>query len=277
MAVAETDAHFVVGVRNASKLFLDGAVIAFRQLTLDVRNQEILCIVGPSGCGKTTFLRCMAGLIDLSEGDLWVFGKPVAGPPEGVAMVFQHFGLLPWKTVYQNAAFGLSMAGAPASYVRERVRHYLDLVGLTGFEQHYPYQLSGGMQQRVGLVRALAVNPSILLMDEPFAALDAQTREILQDELLQLMQRPDERKTMVFITHSIDEAIVLGDRIAVMTARPGRIKEILEIPFGRPRDVEAVRADPRFAELRAHIWRQLHTARPKAAQTPADIAGEAAP
>ena len=277
MAVAETDAHFVVGVRNASKLFLDGAVIAFRQLTLDVLNQEILCIVGPSGCGKTTFLRCMAGLIDLSEGDLWVFGKPVAGPPEGVAMVFQHFGLLPWKTVYQNAAFGLSMAGAPASYVRERVRHYLDLVGLTGFEQHYPYQLSGGMQQRVGLVRALAVNPSILLMDEPFAALDAQTREILQDELLQLMQRPDERKTMVFITHSIDEAIVLGDRIAVMTARPGRIKEILEIPFGRPRDVEAVRADPRFAELRAHIWRQLHTARPKAAQTPADIAGEAAP
>jgi NitT/TauT family transport system ATP-binding protein len=277
MAVAETDAHFAVGVRNASKLFLDGAVIAFRQLTLDVHNQEILCIVGPSGCGKTTFLRCMAGLIDLSAGDLRVFGKPVAGPPEGVAMVFQHFGLLPWKTVYQNAAFGLSMAGAPASYVRERVRHYLDLVGLTGFEQHYPYQLSGGMQQRVGLVRALAVNPQILLMDEPFAALDAQTREILQDELLQLMQRPDERKTMVFITHSIDEAIVLGDRIAVMTARPGRIKEILEIPFGRPRDVETVRVDPRFAELRAHIWRQLHTARPKAAQTPAHIAGEAAP
>jgi NitT/TauT family transport system ATP-binding protein len=276
MAVAETDADFAVGVRNASKLFLDGAVIAFRQLTLDVRNQEILCIVGPSGCGKTTFLRCMAGLIDLSAGDLRVFGKPVAGPPEGVAMVFQHFGLLPWKTVYQNAAFGLSMAAAPASFVRERVRHYLDLVGLTGFEQHYPYQLSGGMQQRVGLVRALAVNPSILLMDEPFAALDAQTREILQDELLQLMQRPDERKTMVFITHSIDEAIVLGDRIAVMTARPGRIKEILEIPFGRPRDVEAVRADPRFAELRAHIWRQLHTARPKTTQSPARAAGEVA-
>jgi NitT/TauT family transport system ATP-binding protein len=276
MAVAETDAPFAVGVRNASKLFLDGAVIAFRQLTLDVHHQEILCIVGPSGCGKTTFLRCMAGLIDLSAGDLRVFGKPVAGPPEGVAMVFQHFGLLPWKTVYQNAAFGLSMAGAPASFVRERVRHYLDLVGLTGFEQHYPYQLSGGMQQRVGLVRALAVNPSILLMDEPFAALDAQTREVLQDELLQLMQRPDERKTMVFITHSIDEAIVLGDRIAVMSARPGRIKEILEIPFGRPRDVEAVRADPRFAELRAHIWRQLHTARPKAAETSGPTASEVA-
>jgi NitT/TauT family transport system ATP-binding protein len=262
MAVAETD--FAVGVRNASKLFLDGAVIAFRQLTLDVRNQEILCIVGPSGCGKTTFLRCIAGLIDLSSGELAVFGNKVSGPPPGVAMVFQHFGLLPWKTVYQNAAFGLAMAGAPAPFIRDRVRHYLDLVGLTGFEQQYPYQLSGGMQQRVGLVRALAVNPSILLMDEPFAALDAQTREILQDELLQLMQRPDERKTMVFITHSIDEAIVLGDRIAVMTARPGRIKEVLDIPFGRPRDVEAVRADPRFAELRAHIWRQLHHARPAA-------------
>jgi len=130
-------------------------------------------------------------------------------------------------------------------------------------------RVGGGMQQRVGLVRALAVNPSILLMDEPFAALDAQTREVLQEELLQLMQRPDERKTMVFITHSIDEAIILGDRIAVMTARPGRIKEILELPFGRPRDVEAVRADPRFAELRAHIWRQLRTARPKQGVTPA--------
>jgi NitT/TauT family transport system ATP-binding protein len=128
------------------------------------------------------------------------------------------------------------------------------------------------MQQRVGLVRALAVNPSILLMDEPFAALDAQTREILQDELMQLMQRPDERKTMVFITHSIDEAILLGDRVAVMTARPGRIKEVLELPFGRPRDVEAVRADPRFAELRAHIWRQLHTARPRLVTPATEVA-----
>ena len=172
-------------------------------------------------------------------------------------MVFQHFGLLPWKTVYDNAAFGLAMARAPATHIKERVAHYLALVGLTGFEQHYPYQLSGGMQQRVGLVRALAINPSILLMDEPFASLDAQTREILQEELLALMQRPDERKTMVFITHSIDEAILLGDRIAVMTARPGRIKETITLPFGRPRDVEAVRADPRFAELRAHIWHEL--------------------
>jgi NitT/TauT family transport system ATP-binding protein len=152
------------------------------------------------------------------------------------------------------------MAGAPAAHVKERVAHYLELVGLAGFERHYPYQLSGGMQQRVGLVRALAINPSVLLMDEPFAALDAQTREILQDELLQLMQRPDERKTMVFITHSIDEAILLGDRVAVMTARPGRIKEIIDMPFSHPRDVDAMRTDPRFAELRQHIWHQLHSA-----------------
>jgi NitT/TauT family transport system ATP-binding protein len=251
---------------NAAKLFLDGTVVAFRQLSLSVRAQEIMCIVGPSGCGKTTLLRCIAGLTDISSGALLVNGKTVAGPPDGVAMVFQHFGLLPWKTVYENAAFGLAMAGKPAATIRERVRHYLDLVGLTGFERHYPYQLSGGMQQRVGLVRALAINPSVLLMDEPFAALDAQTREILQEELLHLMERPEERKTMVFITHSIDEAILLGDRIAVMSARPGRIKELLDMPFGWPRDVDTVRADPRFAELRSHIWRQLRTAPPKGAQ-----------
>jgi NitT/TauT family transport system ATP-binding protein len=225
-----------------------------------------MCIVGPSGCGKTTFLRCIAGLTDLSTGQLLVDNKPVSGPPDGVAMVFQHFGLLPWKTVYENAAFGLAMANTPAEKIKERVNHYLDLVGLSGFEKHYPYQLSGGMQQRVGLVRALAMNPSVLLMDEPFAALDAQTREILQEELLQLMERPEERKTMVFITHSIDEAILLGDRVAIMSARPGRIKEILDVPFARPRDVDAMRADPRFAEMRTHIWHQLHTARPKKVQ-----------
>jgi NitT/TauT family transport system ATP-binding protein len=257
--------EFAIVSSNASRLFLDGAVIAFRQLSIAVRKQEVLCIVGPSGCGKTTFLRCIAGLIDLSEGQLDVNGAKVTGPPDGVAMVFQHFGLLPWKTVYDNAAFGLAMAGAPEAKIKERVGHYLDLVGLSGFERRYPYQLSGGMQQRVGLVRALAMNPSVLLMDEPFAALDAQTREVLQEELLNLMQRPEERKTMVFVTHSIDEAILLGDRIVVMTARPGRVKEVLEMPFGWPRDAEEVRADPRFAELRNHIWRELQQAKPEPA------------
>ncbi|MYZ50323.1 ABC transporter ATP-binding protein [Propylenella binzhouense] len=255
-----------IEAEDASKLFLDGAVVAFRRLTIAVRTQEVLCVVGPSGCGKTTFLRCIAGLTDISEGRLLVHGRPVAGPPDGVAMVFQHFGLLPWKTVYHNAAFGLEMAGVAQAAIRERVRHYLALAGLAGFENHYPYQLSGGMQQRVGLVRALAMNPTVLLMDEPFAALDAQTREVLQEELLALMQRPEERKTMVFITHSIDEAILLGDRIAVMSARPGRIQELIEVPFASPRDVNAVRADPRFAELRAHIWNELRPRRARHAE-----------
>jgi ABC-type nitrate/sulfonate/bicarbonate transport system ATPase subunit len=254
---------------NASKLFIDGTVVAFRRLTLEVKRQEILCIVGPSGCGKTTFLRCIAGLTDISDGRLLVHGKPIDGPPDGVATVFQHFGLLPWKTVWDNAAFGLAMAHTPAADIKERVSHYLELAGLSGFEKHYPYQLSGGMQQRVGLVRALAMNPSVMLMDEPFAALDAQTREVLQEELLALMDRPDERKTMVFITHSIDEAIILGDRIAVMSARPGRINEILDMPFGWPRDVDAIRADRRFTELREHIWNELRPERAKKAEVAA--------
>jgi NitT/TauT family transport system ATP-binding protein len=273
MATAETANQPAIVADNASKLFLDGAVVAFHQLSLKVRRDEIMCVVGPSGCGKTTLLRCIAGLTDLSGGELLVQGQPVAGrPPDGIAMVFQHFGLLPWKSVYDNAAFGLAMAGVPRAEIAERVAHYLDVVGLAGFERHYPYQLSGGMQQRVGLVRALVMNPSILLMDEPFAALDAQTREILQEELIQLMDRPDERKTMVFITHSIDEAILLGDRIAVMSTRPGRIKEVLDMPFGWPRDSDTVRSDPRFAELRLHIWHQLHTARAQQVKAPRELA-----
>ena len=247
---------------NATKVFLEGIVVAFRQLTLSAVKDEVLCVVGPSGCGKTTLLRCIGGLTSLSSGSLLVHGKPVTAPPEGVATVFQHFGLLPWKTVHENAAFGLAMAGAQRPVIQERVAHYLELVGLEGFQKHYPYQLSGGMQQRVGLVRAMALNPSILLMDEPFAALDAQTREVLQEELLRLMQRPEERKTMVFITHSIDEAILLGDRIAVLSSRPGRLREMLDVPFARPRDMAEVRADPRFAEMREHIWTEL---RPEAA------------
>ena len=240
---------------GAGKAFLDGSVTAFQGLSLSVRDREVLCVVGPSGCGKTTLLRCVAGLIPLSEGRLLVQGRPVDGPPDGVAMVFQHFGLLPWKTVWDNAAFGLAMAGMPADRIRERVARELAVVGLTGFEKRYPYQLSGGMQQRVGLARALATDPQVLLMDEPFAALDAQTRETLQEELLRLMTA--DRKTMVFVTHSIDEAILLGDRIAVTTARPARVKELLTLPWGWPRDVAAVRADPRFAELREHIWAGL--------------------
>lgn len=242
-------------VDHASKLFLEGTVVAFRNVELKVRSNEVLCIVGPSGCGKTTLLRCIGGLLAPSSGQILIDGQAVNRPRAGVAIVFQHFGLLPWKTVVGNVAFGLKIAGVPREPVAERVDHYIRLVGLAGFEDHYPYQLSGGMQQRAGLARALATDPEILLMDEPFASVDAQTREVLQEELLHLHER--ERKTMVFITHSIDEAIVLGDRVAVMTTRPGRIKEVLNVDFARPRDPAAVRAHPQYTELRNHIWEEL--------------------
>src|SRR6476469_4440656 len=267
-----SDDECAIVTRSACKSFLDGDVIAFQDLDLSIRKQEILCIVGPSGCGKTTLLRAIAGLTSLTSGRIEVNGAAVVGPPEGVATVFQHFGLLPWKTVFQNAAFGLKIQRKPQAEIEERVRHYLDVVGLLRFADSYPYQLSGGMQQRVGLARALAIDPSVLLMDEPFAALDAQTREILQEELVALMQQPEERKTMVFITHSIDEAILLGDRIAVMRARTGRIKEVLDMPFGWPRVADAVRADPRFTEFRLHIWHQLHTAKPRNLRAPREVA-----
>ena len=237
---------------GASKLFLDGAVVAFHQLSLAVKRNEIMCVVGPSGCGKTTLLRCIAGLTDLSSGRLLVHGKAVgARPPDGVAMVFQHFGLLPWKTVFDNAAFGLAMAGVPRAEIKARVMNYLDLVGLTGFEGHYPYQLSGGMQQRVGLVRALVMNPSILLMDEPFAALDAQTRELMQAELLKIWA--EAHKTVLFITHQINEAVYLADRVAVLSPRPGRLKDVVTIPFERPRPL-SLKREPRFLEVEDAIW-----------------------
>jgi NitT/TauT family transport system ATP-binding protein len=245
-------------VDHASKLFLEGTVVAFRNVELNVRSNEVLCIVGPSGCGKTTLLRCIGGLLTPSSGEVLIDGEPIRAPREGVAIVFQHFGLLPWKTVVDNVAFGLRIARLPRQRVAEKVEHYIHLVGLGGFENHYPYQLSGGMQQRVGLARALAIDPEILLMDEPFASVDAQTREVLQEELLQLHDR--ERKTMIFITHSIDEAIILGDRVAVMASRPGRVKEVLQVNFPRPRDPAAIRAQPRYTEIRNHIWEELRPA-----------------
>jgi NitT/TauT family transport system ATP-binding protein len=221
-------------IDRASKLFLEGTVVAFRNVDLQIKTQEVLCVVGPSGCGKTTLLRCIGGLLPLNSGRILIDDQPVSSPREGI---------------------GLQMAGAPRQLIKERTDRYIKLVGLENFEAQYPYQLSGGMQQRVGLARALAINPDILLMDEPFASVDAQTREVLQEELLQLHDR--ERRTMLFITHSIDEAIVLGDRVAVMTTRPGRVKEILPIDFKRPRDPAVVRSHAHYAELRNYIWNEL--------------------
>src|ERR671938_1640736 len=242
-------------LEHATRTFSDGAVVAFEDLNLDIAPNETLCVVGPSGCGKTTLLRCLAGLLETTEGRVYLDGQPITEPSPSVVMVFQHFGLFPWKTVADNVAYGLRLRGVPRDRCAELIRPHLDLVGLAGYEGMYPYQLSGGMQQRAGLARALVLDPQVLLMDEPFGALDAQTRELLQEELVRILER--ERRTMVFITHSIDEAIVLGDRIVVMSTRPGRIREILDVGLPRPRNLEAARKTERYAELREHIWNEL--------------------
>ncbi|HEV2358094.1 MAG TPA: ABC transporter ATP-binding protein [bacterium] len=241
-----------IQLENACRMFVGGTVSVFEALSFDVYDNEILCIVGPSGCGKTTLLRCIDGLVPLSAGRIVFDGTLVTAPPPRMAMVFQHFGLFPWKTVAANVAYGLRFAGAPRGDAEARVRRVLALVGLQAFASYYPYQLSGGMQQRVGLARALAIDPEVLLMDEPFAALDAQTREILQEEMLRILGQ--ERKTIVFVTHSIDEALFLGDRVIVLTARPARIREVLTVPYGRSRSLAAMRADPAFGTLRTRVW-----------------------
>ncbi len=242
-------------VDRVSKAFRGGASPALQECTVEIRPNEVICIIGPSGCGKTTLLRIIDGLTRPDGGRVLIDGKEITGPRRDLAMVFQHFGLFPWKTAYQNVAYGLRAHGRPEQEIQETVARYIELVGLRGFERHYPYQLSGGMQQRVGLARAFAVNPSVLLMDEPFGSLDAQTREVMQEELLRLWRI--QRKTLVFVTHSIDEAIILGDRVALMTHRPGRIKEVVDVEIPRPRDPETVRGSPRYASLRRSIWNQL--------------------
>lgn len=239
-------------VSGAGKRF--GELAVFRDVDLQVGEREVLAIIGPSGCGKTTLLRCMNGLIPLSEGEIRIEGQPVAAPRDGVAMVFQHFGLFPWKTVFQNVAYGLRLAGATRAELAERVPKFIKLVGLNGFESYYPYQISGGMQQRCGLARALSVEPRVLLMDEPFGAVDAQTREILQLELLRIWEQS--RTTMVFVTHAIEEAVLMGDRVLVMKGRPSRVHEVVEVDLPRPRDRTTLLL-PRFAELREHVWSTL--------------------
>ena len=240
-------------VQGATKRY--ASVTVFDRLELAVRDGETLCILGPSGCGKTTLLRAMHGLVRLDDGKVVVDGNTVASPRRNVAMVFQHFGLFPWKRVAENVAYGAELQGLPREQIRDRVSRYIELVGLKGFERHYPHQLSGGMQQRAGLARALATEPDILLMDEPFGSLDAQTREILQDELLRIYRM--QPRTMVFITHSIEEAIALGDRILIMTSRPARVREIVRVEIPRPRTVSEVIAHPSFVALRDHCWRLL--------------------
>jgi NitT/TauT family transport system ATP-binding protein len=231
-----------------------GPVRALYGFDIDVNEGEFLSILGPSGCGKSTFLNVLLGLIKPDSGELRMHGRPITGPGTDRAMVFQEFGLLPWRTVQNNVELGLELKGMPVAKRRAISDRLIEMVGLTGFEEHYPHELSGGMKQRVGLARALATDPDVLLMDEPFAALDAQTRDLMQVELLRIWQ--EARKTVLFVTHQIDEAIYLSDRVMVMTRRPGQAKKMFAIELPRPRDYE-MRVTPAFNELKLEIWQAL--------------------
>lgn len=230
-------------------------VVAFSEVTLAVEEGEFVALVGPSGCGKTSLLNVVAGLLPFEEGSVRMDGKPVDGPDVDRAVVFQHASLLPWRTVAGNVRYGMEMQRRfDRASLGERAERFVKLVGLEGFEGRYPSELSGGMQQRVNLARALACDPAVLLMDEPFAALDAQTRELMQAELLKIWT--ESRKTVLFITHQIGEALYLADRVVVMSARPGRVKAVVDVPFDRPRPL-SLKRQSRFLELEEPIWRLL--------------------
>jgi NitT/TauT family transport system ATP-binding protein len=232
-----------------------GEVVALSHVTFDIEAGEFLVLVGPSGCGKSTLLDLLSGLAEPSTGAIFVNGKPIAGPGPDRGIVFQQYALFPWRTAQGNVEFGLEAIGVSRAERAARARHFLDLVGLSGFEHRYPHQLSGGMKQRVAIARSLSSDPEILLMDEPFAALDAQTREILQDELLQIWEQT--AKTILFITHGIEEAVYLGQRVAVMSARPGRILDIVDIPLGPRRRDDDLRSSPEFVRYRHQVWTLL--------------------
>jgi NitT/TauT family transport system ATP-binding protein len=236
-------------------------VEAIRELTFTVPDGRFACVVGPSGCGKTTLLRCIAGLLPQTGGQVWVEGNPVSGPPPGLAVVFQEYGrsLFPWLRVRDNVELPLRAAGLPRARRRQLAADALAAVGLSDAYRAYPWQLSGGMQQRVAIARAVAYQPRVLLMDEPFAAVDAQTRADLEDLIRTVWRRLG--VTLLFVTHDIDEAVYLGERVIVLSAAPTRIKEDLEIDLPAERDQLITRSDPRFTELRAHIYAQIQTSR----------------
>ena len=228
-----------------------GPLIALEGFNLEVKSGEVVCIVGASGCGKSTFLNIMAGFLQPSSGELLLDGQPIRGIEPRCGMIFQNYALFPWMTVLDNVGFGPRLKGVSRRQRREQARQWVALVGLEGFEQAFPGELSGGMQQRVALSRALANDPEVLLCDEPFAALDAMTRQILQQELLRVVAETG--KTVLFITHSIDEALILSDRLVVMSARPGRVKLSYENDLPRPRSMDVQLTD-RFLELKREVW-----------------------
>jgi NitT/TauT family transport system ATP-binding protein len=238
-------------IRDLRKTF--GQLIAIDGVSVDIAPGEFFMIVGPSGCGKTTLLRVLAGLESVTSGTIEI-ETPSSQRPVN-SMIFQGDSIFPWMTVWDNAAYGLKMRRAPSSTIKEVVGHYLARTGLTRFAKYYPHQLSGGMRQRVSIARAFANDPEILLMDEPFSALDAQNKLLLQEELLHIWE--EHKKTVVFITHSVDEAVFLGDRIMVMTAQPGKVKMFVPVPLARPRDIMELQKMPQYGELIAHIWSSL--------------------
>jgi NitT/TauT family transport system ATP-binding protein len=244
----------VVGYRKLRERVM---LTALREINLEVRRGEFVTIVGPSGCGKTTLLNVVAGVVKPWAGQLLVKGNPVTKPGSDRAMVFQDYALMPWRTVESNVRFGLEFQRSSLSRneVRGRVQRYIELVGLRGFERSYPHELSGGMKQRVGIARALVSEPEILLADEPFAAVDAMAREAMQGELERIIAETGQ--TVVLITHSIDEAITLGDRVVVISNRPGTIKEVVEVDLPRPRTNYDVKSDPEYVRLREHVWHLL--------------------
>jgi NitT/TauT family transport system ATP-binding protein len=228
---------------------------ALEDVTLDVRAGEFLALVGPSGCGKSTLLDLLGGLTSPTSGRILLDERPIAAPARDRGIVFQQYALFPWRTAAENVEFGLDIAGFKPKQRRDIALHHLDLVGLSAFADRYPHELSGGMKQRVAIARSLAYDPDVLLMDEPFAALDAQARETLQSELLRIWRST--RKTIVFITHGIDEAVVLGQRVAIMTSRPGRIKRVIDIPAELHSETEDVRSLPAFGSVRHEVWSLL--------------------
>ena len=246
-----------IRIDNLSVIFstANGQMTALDRIDLSVRENEFLCVMGPSGCGKTTLLNLIAGIIGPTTGRIEVNGAKVAGPGPDRAVVFQADAVFPWMSVEANVGFGLMTRRVPAAEAAARVEAALKLVGLTKFRRHYPHQLSGGMRQRSAIARAFVTDPGMLLMDEPLAALDAQNRVILQAELVRIWEQT--RKTVIYITHSIEEALLLGDRTVVMTAQPGRIKQIIDVPFPRPRDLITLSASPEFGRLKLAIWQVL--------------------
>ena len=250
-----------IDVRHVSKTFhrlrgkVDSPIRALHDVSLQIMAGEFVCLVGPSGCGKTTLLRLMHGLLEPDSGEVVIDGDRLATPGPHAGFVFQSFRLLPWRTVIDNVEFPLQIQGMPHAQRLARARDYLRLVGLEDFEHSYPHELSGGMQQRVGLARALALEPNMLLMDEPFAALDAQTREFMQMELGKIWEQLG--VAVVFVTHSLDEALFLADRIVLMGPRPGTIEEILPVALPRPRWGYDFRGTPEFLERRAYLWQRI--------------------